>query len=212
MKLFWDQQKSLLSSSSFGRRYHPQLIRFCLSIHAKSPAAYKELRESGVLVLPSERTLRDYRNFFKPKPGLNPENIEKLKDLCKTFFDIQRYVIVAFDEMKIQSQLIFDKHSNELVGFVDLGDPDLNYATFETTEIASHVLSFFVQGAATDLKFNIGYFATTNVTSFQLMPLFWQIVSVLELSCNLWVCGAVCDGASPNRKFFVFIPIWQVKI
>ena len=104
--------------------------------------------------------------------------------------------------MKIQSQLIFDKHSNKLVGFVDLGDPDLNYATFETTEIASHVLSFSVQGAATDLKFNIGYFATTNVTSFQLMPLFWQIVSVLELSCNLWVCGTVCDGASPNRKFF----------
>ena len=64
MKLFWEQQKNLLSSSASGRRYHPQIIRFCLSLHAKSPAAYKEQRESGVLVLPSERTLRDYRNFF----------------------------------------------------------------------------------------------------------------------------------------------------
>ena len=45
--------------------------------------------------------------------------------------------------MKIQSDLVFDKHSNDLVGFVDLGDPDLNYATFEKTEVASHVLAFF---------------------------------------------------------------------
>ena len=47
----------LLSSPKFGRRYHhPHLIRFCLSVHAKSPAAYRELASSGVLVLPSERS------------------------------------------------------------------------------------------------------------------------------------------------------------
>ena len=27
-------------------------------------------------------------------------------------------------------------------------------------------------------------------------------MSVLELVCNLWVCAAVCDGASRNRLFF----------
>ena len=75
MKFFWEQQRKLLQTPTFGRRYHPHLIRFCLSLHAKSPAAYRELRDSGVLVLPSERTLRDYRNFFKPRQGLNPANI-----------------------------------------------------------------------------------------------------------------------------------------
>lgn len=34
------------------------------------------------------------------------------------------------------------------------------------------------------------------------MPIFWRIVSVLEVSLNLWVVAAVNDGASPNRKFF----------
>ncbi len=34
------------------------------------------------------------------------------------------------------------------------------------------------------------------------MPLFWEAVSILELSCNLWVIAATSDGASPNRKFF----------
>ena len=82
MKVFWEQQRKLIASPKFRRRYHPHVIRFCLSLHAKSPAAYKELRDSGVLVLPRQRTLRDYCNFFKPKPGFNSENIERLKGPC----------------------------------------------------------------------------------------------------------------------------------
>ena len=80
-KLFWKQQKKLLASPKFGRRYHPHLIRFCLFVHAKSPSAYRELASSGVLVLPSERVLRDYRNFFKLKPGFLTENIDKWSEV-----------------------------------------------------------------------------------------------------------------------------------
>jgi hypothetical protein len=203
MNLFWQQQKKLLASPTFGRRYHPQLIRFCLSLHSKSPSAYRELASSGVLVLPSERTLRDYRNFFKPKPGFNEEKVTQLQDQTSQLFDVQRYVVLSFDEMKIQSNLVFDKHSNELIGFVDLGDEDVNVAAFDSpTTIASHVLAFMVRGVASDLKYILGYFSTENITSYQLMPLFWKAVSVLELACNLWVCAAVSDGASPNRKLF----------
>jgi uncharacterized membrane-anchored protein len=68
--------------------------------------------------------------------------------------------------------------------------------------LATHALVFFVRGAATDLKYVLAYFLTKDVTSYQIMPLFWKSVSVLELVCNLWVFAAVCDGASPNRLFF----------
>ncbi|CAB4007562.1 Hypothetical predicted protein [Paramuricea clavata] len=34
------------------------------------------------------------------------------------------------------------------------------------------------------------------------MPLFWKAVSILKLLCNLSVCAAVSDGASPNRLFY----------
>ena len=49
-----------------------------------------------------------------------------------------------------------------------------------------------VRGVASDLKYILGYFSTENLTSYQF----------LELSCNLWVCAAVSDGASANRKFY----------
>ena len=48
MKFFWEQQRKLLQTSTFGRRYDRHLIRYCLSLHAKSPAAYCKLRDSGV--------------------------------------------------------------------------------------------------------------------------------------------------------------------
>ena len=65
MNLFWQEQKKLFSRNSTGVRYHPMIIRFCLSLAAKSPSCYEELRNSGVLVLPSQRRLKDYRNAFR---------------------------------------------------------------------------------------------------------------------------------------------------
>lgn len=66
MKLFWQEQRKLFTRSTTGVRYHPMIIRFCLSLAAKSPSCYEELCNSGVLVLPSQRRLKDYRNAIKP--------------------------------------------------------------------------------------------------------------------------------------------------
>jgi hypothetical protein len=43
--------------------------------------------------------LRDYKNYFKPKAGINVENIESLKEKTKEFTSVQRYVTIVMDEM-----------------------------------------------------------------------------------------------------------------
>ena len=203
MKFFWQEQMKLLQRTKMGRRYHSQIIRFALSLHGKSPSAYRELQESGALILPSERVLRDYKNYFKPKAGISKENVESLRAKTSSFTPVQRYIAVVMDEMKIQSNLVFDKVSGDLIGFIDLGDPMTNFSNLTDEDpIATHALAFLVRGLCTDVKHIIAYFFTGNVTSFQLMPLFWRTVAVLEVSPNLRVCAAVNDGASPNRKFF----------
>ena len=68
--------------------------------------------------------------------------------------------------------------------------------------IATHALAFLVRGLCTDVKHIIAYFFTGNVTSYQMMPIFWKVVSTLELSLHLWVVALVNDCASPNRKLF----------
>ena len=205
MELFWQQQKKLFtrSSNSKGVRYHPMIIRYCLSLATKSPACYEELRNSGILVLPSQRTLKDYRNCIRPKAGFQHEVIEELKSLTNGYFDVQRYIVLLFDEMKVSSNLVFDKTTGELIGYLDLGDPDLNFGALERVdEIASHALVFFARGLSTQLKFSMAYFDTNGVSSYQLMPMFWQAVFVLEKLCNLWVIATTSDGASPNRRMY----------
>ena len=199
--------KKYLRTSKTGRRYHPMIIKYCLNIDAKSTAAYSELRYdlatgSGVLVLPSLRTLRDYRNYIKPTSGFNPDVIKDLKQKTEDFSGQERYMTILIDKMKIQD-LVLEENSRELIGFIDLGDEDLNFSTFkDTSQIATHVLVFLIRSIINPLSFSLANFATSGITAFQLFPIFWRAVAILEITCNLKVIAAVADGASPNRKFF----------
>eukprot|EP00794_Sanderia_malayensis_P015485 gene15485-17063_t len=201
MQLFWDQQTRLLRNGS--KKYHPMITRFCLSLASKSASAYDELRNAKILTLPSRRTLRDYRNAIRPKAGFNPQVINELIETVSMLKGVQRYIVISIDEVKIQENLVYDKHTGELIGFVDLGDTDLNYSCFDDVDqLASHALVYYVRGLASDLKFSFAYFATKGVTAYQIMTTFWEAVAILELTCNLPVIAAVSDGASSNRKFY----------
>ena len=103
------------------------IVCFCISLASKSSSAYDEIRDSNISVLPSRRTLRDYRNAIRPKVGFNPDVINELKNVTKNLNGIQRFICLCFDEIKVQSSLVFNKYTDELVGFIDLGDPDTNY-------------------------------------------------------------------------------------
>ena len=168
------------------------IIRFCLSLQSKSPAAYKEFRDAlgrkngGILTLPCKRTHRDYKNWIRPKCGFNDDVVLELIGITDKYFGVQRYVVLLFDEMKIRANLVYDKNSNELIGFVDLGAPDVNFGVLEeVTELAC---------------FSFAYFETKGAVSYELFTLFWEAIGVLVLN-NLWVIASTSDGASSNRRF-----------
>ena len=103
------------------------------------------------------------------------------------------------DKMKIQEDLVWDKHAGELIGYVDLGDPDLSYAPLKKPdEVAFHIL---LRSIVNPVKFTLANFATSNVKPIQLFPLFWKAVGIVEDNCNLQVV-AVSDGASSNRTMY----------
>ena len=62
----------------------------------------------------------------------------------KIFYN-ENFSIVLMDEMKMQSNFVWDKQTGKLIGYVDLGDTELNDATLEKTDIiVIHVLVFFI--------------------------------------------------------------------
>ena len=148
MKYFWKEQQKYLSSSKTGVRYHPVIIRYCLGLAAKSPSFYDDIRygennNTGFLMLPSRRRLRDYKNYIRPTQGFNRDVVNELAKNVENFSEEEKYTILLLNEMKIQEDLVWDKHTGDLIGYVDLGNTELNYAALKKTdEFASHVLVF----------------------------------------------------------------------
>ena len=80
MGLLWQQQYELSQKSPKGMRWHPLIIRWCLSIYQSSPAAYRHIASKcdNFLVLPHINTLKKYINFTDPMIGFNPDIIKQL--------------------------------------------------------------------------------------------------------------------------------------
>ena len=104
------------------------IIRFCL--FCLSPSAYDELRNSNILTLPSRGTLRDYKNVIRSYTGFSRLDIDELIKIASLLKGYQSCVVLPFDEIKIQENLVFNKYIWDLIGYVDLGDIELNYSTF----------------------------------------------------------------------------------
>ncbi|KAK2549365.1 hypothetical protein P5673_030190 [Acropora cervicornis] len=86
IKIFWQQ--------------HQKPMACC---NARQMSAYDAFQ--NVLSLPSRRRLRYYKNVIRPQAGFSPQVITELKSQTKAFSGIQRYIVLLFDEMKIQSNL-----------------------------------------------------------------------------------------------------------
>ena len=95
MNFFWEEQQKYLSSSKTGVRYHPMIIRYCLGLAAKSPSFYDDIRcnennNTGFLILPSRRRLRDYKNYIRPTQGFNRDVVNELIKNIENYSEEER--------------------------------------------------------------------------------------------------------------------------
>ncbi len=71
------------------------------------------LRDSGVLCLPSQRTLRDYTYHTKSAPGFSQSVDTEIMDVASilTCPEREKYVILILDEMHVKENIVYDKHT-----------------------------------------------------------------------------------------------------
>lgn len=106
------------------------------------------------------------------------------------------YTGILFDEIKIKQDLVYDKHTGELIGYCNLdavGNELLELekaTTNSSSELAKCMLVIMVRGVATSLKFPLAGFATNSITADFLYPIIWKAVSILhwKLQCALIFC------------------------
>ena len=71
-RLFWEQQrKAAKLKDGRGMRWHPMMIKWALNLKMLSSAAYHATRTSGLMSLPSQRSLRDYIHYYHSKAGFH---------------------------------------------------------------------------------------------------------------------------------------------
>ena len=221
--LLWEQQQKYKSlKDKCGMRWHPMIIKWCIYLKSRSSGTYDALCNSGFISLPSERTLYDYTNITTKGIGYQVDVTDILyKELYERKQPLQKHekiVGLLQDEIRIKHDLVNDKHTGELIGFVDLdrvGNDLMNIQEVlkdEEKVLAMYVLVVMVKGVASNLKFPIGHFTTAGITADQLFPILWKAVEICEIDLDLTVLYITSDGASPNRDLSSYIRMVTIQL
>lgn len=211
-RLFWQQQLANAKKKGPNQyRWHPMIVKWCLNMRLISGASYHAMRTSGFISLPSERSLRDYTNYIKATPGLHFNVLKQMKEQSKVseMPAAKSYVTILLDEMKVKEDIVYDKLTGGMIGFVNLGsiNDQLRQAAEEDAQktkhppVADHILAVMVRGLFFKFEFPLAHYPSLGVTSSELLPIVWEVVRFVETT-GLKVIAITADGAAPNRRFF----------
>ena len=116
-----------------------------------------------------------------------------------------RFVGIVFDELYIREDLVFDKHSSKIIGFVNLGAVDKQLSALEVDRlqsphtVATRILTLLVRGIFSKLHFPFANFPMAGINASILHDILWEAVEHLECS-DFIVCFQTGDGGSPHRR------------
>ena len=166
----------------------------------QSSCAYELLRRSGCIQMPSQHTLHDYTHH---SPSVADFSIDIDLQLMEeagfpSLQEFEKQICLVGDEMHIKEDLVYNKVSGELIGFVNLGD----MTQYPFRAWATTVFVFMVRGLFNNLKFPYATFPAKSTSTDQLLPLYMVAVFRIERS-GFRVIGTTLDGYrySANRRF-----------
>ena len=208
---FLVSQQDALSKHPNVRRWSKNIIRLCLTLRCRSPGAYSDLRDSGFLILPSQRILQIYKNKFHQKAGINKDLVHWMKNeaLSRNIPSEGFEGGLIMDDMSIQCylQFYFKEGVKYLVGFTEITEESLLMDSIskgqKQIKLATHVLQFVFLGF-TGFRFPLFHFPTEQVSASELYLLLWKIVSILKTFGFSIKCISM-DGAQTLLKFFLVI-------
>lgn len=193
--IFWSQQlKATAATTASGRRWHPLIIKWCLYLHHVSSKAYETIRNSGVVALPSSRTLRDYKHLSSTNVGYSVEADRQLVDILAQKDDLAKYGMLLFDEMYVKQGLVYEKSTGALFGFTDLGEVNNQLIDFEQSlssdgtglqrPLAKSMLVFMFKGLFTNIAMPYAQFPACSLKGVDMFPLLWEAIGRLSrLGC-----------------------------
>lgn len=187
-------------SSKKSRRYSNEWLLTCILMHIRSPSMYSFIVANEILPLPSPRTIKRHLSSVKMCCGFDPMFFKALKKTMQSKTELQKYAILAFDEVSVRKSLKLDPKTLRYHGVVDFGDDEIGSTEYE--KLADHALVLGFSALADDYFQPIGCFAAKGGTpGVKLAKLVLQAIILLE-KAGVKVIAMVCDGAKANRRMW----------
>ena len=86
-------------------RYSPGTLKMALALYAKSPSAYRAMKNAGIAILPCESSLKKLRQQNRVRSGVFPEIYERKRSQLADSTDNDGMLI--FDEMNLQVSTMY---------------------------------------------------------------------------------------------------------
>ena len=201
------QYEALRCKSPKARRWSKEVISLCLSVWVRSPASYQNLQDSKMLILPSGRQLRRYKNVIPQTSGIIEQVFEWMYHAAKDakLPDHGWAGGIHHDETKVQKDIVFQmlNGSPTLVGWIDVGDEATKLRIIREKKvqqtIATQVLQLTFLGY-TGYRFPICNFPTNGIKASELSIIVWDAIAKLS-DWGFQVDYIMQDGGEENRQF-----------
>ena len=110
-----------------------------------------------------------------------------------SWFVFCRHVVLVFDEMKVQENLVFDNDSGNIIGYVNVGDINSMLKSFESQlkdeapekEVATHMLVLYVRGIFLKMEYPLAQFSTTGISTLRFYVYVYASYTEIEYFLSL---------------------------
>ena len=208
MKTLLRSQYDAIHTHPNGRRWPREIISTCISLWLRSPGNYDELRDSNMIVLPTGRLLRRYKNCVHQVPGINKKMFDWMYKAAQEQ-NIPDYGYAGgliHDETKIQDNLVLQKGKDgdiSLIGFVDTGEEGNLLRTLkdgsQKQTLAKEVIQICFQGHS-GFRFPLAHYPVNTVKASELYIMLNGVISQLY-DYGFKVDYIMMDGGQENRNF-----------
>lgn len=163
---------------------------FALAVYKRGPKCYRFLKK--FLKLPSKSTLIRILKNIPLETGLDIKLLTHLKERLSRFNEDCKKCILLFDEISLRQGLTYNKTTDSIVGYVDLGHLG------RMKQEANHALVFMLVSLKGKWKQPIAfYFTRDQIKTPHLKQLLTHILHYL-VDNQIDVVACVCDQGKIN--------------
>ena len=192
-------------------RYSPYIINIAMALFLRNRKSYDDLRASGLLCLPSPRTLSNITKVTKVEPGGDPK---LYMSILEENDDSEKDIIghLMLDEIKLKNGIAFNAKSNEITGFVEgglntktmitemlgMGNEENDNVVKQKTVYCNQWRFRSTRGVVHNGDF---FFNTGSLDANELLRQMMEVILAYE-TCGIKVFGIVSDAGGGNEGFF----------